>query len=156
MANEFDGIYEKLKRAHENIINLKSEIDTFLKGEYSVLVNPDNELMLKATEYHRQRKIPLRFSVLSGEIVHHLRSSLDHIVWFVSDPAYRTKHRTNIGFPILKTRPVKPESIAGYEGKIKGISSKLIQDYDWRSSAVSCPHPGADLPLGYSGYEHCR
>jgi hypothetical protein len=62
MANEFDGIYEKLKRAHENIINLKSEIDTFLKeGEYSVLVNPDNELMLKATEYHRQRKIPLRF-----------------------------------------------------------------------------------------------
>jgi len=129
MANEFDGIREKLIRANENVVNLKREIDRFIKeGEYSVLVNPDDELMSKAMAYHRQRKMPLRFSVLCGEVVHHLRSSLDHIVWFFSDSVYREKYRVNIQFPILKVRPSNPGSISRYEGKIRGIGSRLIRD----------------------------
>jgi hypothetical protein len=125
----FDGIYEKLKRANENIVNLKIELDRFIQeGEYSILVNPDDELMLKATAYHRQRVIPPRFSVLSGEIVHHLRSCLDHIVWLFSDPAYRTQHRTVIEFPILKTRPSDKDRFTKYERKIEGIGKTIVRD----------------------------
>jgi hypothetical protein len=75
----FDGIHEKLKRADENIVNLQAEVSRFFQEcEYPVMPKVQDKEHTKALAYYKSMKIPLRFSVLSGEIVHHLRSCLDH------------------------------------------------------------------------------
>ena len=94
--------------------------------QYPVLPDPDDQAWQKAVDYHKELHIPLRFSVLSGEIVHHLRSSLDHIVWFFSTPEYRRDHPSAIEFPVLCEVPGKDE-LRRYERKIKGIDNPRIR-----------------------------
>ena len=138
MPTDFAGVKEKLKRTNENIRNLESELAAFLnEGEHAVLPEYDTELLLQAIKYHADRVIPPRFSVLAGEIVHHLRSCLDHIVWQFSTPEHRKKDPWGIEFPILKERPVDKDGIARYERKVKGITDtdtlrliELLQPYN--------------------------
>lgn len=81
----FHGIACKLKRVDENIINLNDEIDRFFKEcKYPIIPHPNNEQWQNAVNYHRELRIPLRFSVLAGEVIHHLRACLDHVVWHFS------------------------------------------------------------------------
>jgi hypothetical protein len=125
MKPDFSGIEEKLKRTKENILNLDVEVRRFLEtGKYpSVLPYEDKKLLLEGSAYHKERIIPLRFSVLAGEIIHHLRSCLDHVVWEFSGQWYReSKQQTRIQFPVLEVRPVNKPIRTGYEGKVKGIS----------------------------------
>jgi hypothetical protein len=117
------GVYLKLKRADENIINLQAEIDGFFKGcKYPVIPNRNDERLQEALKYYRELRVPLRFSVLAGEIVHHLRSSLDHIVWTLTDKSYKTpENESAIAFPILRDRPVTKREIASFDRKIGGV-----------------------------------
>lgn len=119
---KFDGVAEKLKRAEENIDNLDTEIATFFqKGDYPVLPKDDGELFLKAIEYHKNRFIPPRFSVLAGEIVHHLRSCFDHVAWHFSVGA--TPEHKWIDFPVLKERPANSDDRRRYKRKIELIQN---------------------------------
>jgi hypothetical protein len=91
----FVGIAEKLKRVDQNIVNLNTEITAFIdQGEYPTMPHPDDQCWPKAVDYHRNKSIPLRFSVLSGEIIH-LRSALDHIVWYFSSEEARLTPTTS-------------------------------------------------------------
>jgi hypothetical protein len=47
------------------------------------------------------REPPPRISVVVGEIVHDLRSALDHLAWQLTLPAKRTNHT---GFPICSVQ----------------------------------------------------
>jgi hypothetical protein len=125
--HQFAGIDEKLIRANESIRNLEAEIARFFQeGEYPVLPQHNDEFLLKALEYHQQRLIPPRFSVLAGEIIHHLRSCLDHIVWHFSTSTYRVKHIRQIQFPVFKKRPVNEKSAERYKGKVEGITNTAV------------------------------
>ena len=130
MENEFAGIEEKLKRASQNIVNLEIEIRAFFQSGkyYPILPSPNDESWQEAVDYHRKREIPQRFSVLAGEIVHHLRSCLDHIVWQFSSDTYRRESPNAIEFPVLEFRPRDKNAIARYEGKIKGISNTKVRE----------------------------
>ena len=138
----FAGIAEKLKRAEQNIINLDSEISLFIQsGRYPVIPDQNSEEWKEALAYHRSKTVPLRFSVLAGEIVHHLRSCLDHIIWHFADAAGRA---TPIEFPVFKTEPMKQSEIDRYEGKIKGIKKAGVlylisemQPYKARADAAN-------------------
>src|SRR5579872_2188789 len=106
ISGPFAGIAEKLNRSYENIRNLEAEIARFFQeSKYPVLSEDNHKIIPEALEYHAKRRIPLRFSVLSGEIVHHLRSCFDHVVWHFSDAEYRRKHVGWIQFPILRDKP---------------------------------------------------
>jgi hypothetical protein len=48
----------------------------------------------------------LRFSVLAGEVIHHLRSCLDHLVWQLSSEPFRSAHSDRIEFPVYERAPV--------------------------------------------------
>lgn len=133
LPHPLSGAYEKLERADESIQNLYAEISRFFEeSEYPVIDNSDDKLFLEAIDYHGKREIPIRFSVLAGEIVHHLRSSLDHVAWQLSSEAYRRTHRRLIEFPIFKDEPIEEREVSKYEGKVKGITSpsarKIIKD----------------------------
>lgn len=124
----FDGVEEKLKRTDENIVNLHNEITAFFDGcKYPVVPNPDSKDWQEAVNYHRALKIPKRFSVLSGEVVHHLRSCLDHIVWHFSSAEARRDHASALEFPIY-AEPLTKDSARGYERKIQGITSVRVRE----------------------------
>ncbi len=119
----FSGIDEKLERSRQNIFNLQSEIKRFFdKSKYPVLPQHDTQLLLEVLKYHEGRDIPPRFGVLAGETIHHLRSCLDHLMWYFSAPYYRDKYPSRIEFPILEAPPGDKKSLKRYIGKVKGIS----------------------------------
>jgi hypothetical protein len=143
----FDGIEEKLKRSNENIKNLDAEVAAFFQeGKYPVLPEHGNKLLLEAIEYHKNRVLPLRFSVLAGEIVHHLRSCLDHIAWQFSSHQYRKDHFRRIEFPIFDKKPIDKESIARYERKVKGITDSSVRMLIESHQPYKAPDP-IDHPL---------
>jgi len=130
VGHPFDGIYEKLKRSGEHIRNLESESDRFFEERgYKVLPHDDSQLLLKAFQDLEKLDVPLRFSVLMGEVAHHLRSCLDHIVWQFSSPEYRnSKDGRAIEFPILKARPGDKNRFPSYERKIQGVTHPGVLD----------------------------
>ena len=135
MTADFSGIKEKLKRADENILNLESEVSGFFQEcKYPVLPKIQDKEHAEAVEYFKKLTIPLRFSVLSGEIVHHLRSCLDHIIWEFSNDAVRTsKDAKFLEFPILKEGPTAENKFTSYDRKIQGVTNvaalKLIDKF---------------------------
>ncbi|MBZ5531866.1 MAG: hypothetical protein LAO20_10575 [Acidobacteriia bacterium] len=124
MTHPLDGTFEKLERADQNIRNLESEIALFFKeSEYPIIPQGDMETFKKAIDYHSSRAMSPRFSVLAGEVIHHLRSALDHVAWQLSSTTYRRDFARAIEFPIFDEEPVKKKERSRYERKIEGISS---------------------------------
>ena len=118
------AIHERLDRADECLRNLDGEIRVFLdESKYPFVPQDDTEMLLKAVDYHRSRQVPIRFGILSGEIIHHLRSCLDHIAWQLSSQDRRRHHPTAIEFPVFEVRPIGKNERAAYKRKIKGISN---------------------------------
>lgn len=125
----FAGIAEKLARSNESIRQLDSEIRTFFKtSRYPVIPNFESKEWQIAIDYHRGLSIPKRFSVLSGEIIHHLRSCLDHIAWHFSSLEYRIDAENAIEFPIFREKPASKSEISRFERKINGISNPKVRD----------------------------
>jgi hypothetical protein len=122
----FAGITEKLNRAEENIFNLNSEIERFFnEGDYPAIPENDRETLLEAIEYHRNRAIPPRFSVLAGEIIHHLRSCFDHIVWhFSTGPK---QNNMPVDFPVFTEEPIDKKELARFEGKVQRITNPEVR-----------------------------
>lgn len=121
---DFTGIAEKLKRAEENINNLYAEMVRFFQvSDYPIFPENDPKLYLQATEYHKNRDIPPRFSVLAGETIHHLRSCFDHIIWHFSLSSLGLiKNPRQIEFPVFEERPVNHDGRALFERKIQGVT----------------------------------
>lgn len=118
-----DGARAKLERANENIANLEREIAAFLElGNGVVITQEEIEAFQKALEFHESRIVPIKFSVMAGEVIHQLRSCLDHIAWQISSVDTRESSPTSIEFPIFLSKPSDPNTVASYERKVKGIS----------------------------------
>lgn len=143
----FAGISKKLDRADENIVNLHKEIVSFFEAsKYPVLPHPNDKLWQEALDYHKALPIPLRFSVLTGEIVHHLRSCLDHIVWHFSSPAARKAHENTIEFPVYR-KPLTPKQVPRFDGKIQGITNTRVRKLIYDLQPFHDPANAATDPL---------
>ena len=124
--HSFAGIAEKLNRAKENIFNLNSEIERFFnESDYPAIPEDDHQTLLKAIEYHQNRVVPPRFSVLAGEVIHHLRSCFDHIVWhFSTGPK---QNNIPVDFPVFPEEPIDKKELARFEGKIQRITNLKVR-----------------------------
>lgn len=120
MTHPLAGCRAKLDRAKETIESLAQEISAF---------ESQNPPPFKVTREHRgaeyvfiasgESAAPLRFAVLAGEIVHHMRSSLDHLISALvirngNTPTLRHQ------FPICATEKQFKEAVG--RGQIDGIS----------------------------------
>ena len=125
MVPELEGIYEKIKRADECISNLERESSAFFAtSAYPDIPQDDDERFQTVLNYHRGRPIPIRFKVLAGEIAHHLRSSLDHLMWQLSSKSKRAEDPSGIEFPILAKKPSGKDEIARYNRRVEGLSAE--------------------------------
>ena len=84
MAHPLDSCRAKTRRAQESIHDLEQEITAFFQRDpppYKIVKQYQNNGLEYAFLAFGEPEAPLRFAVLAGEIVHHLRSSLDHLVY---------------------------------------------------------------------------
>jgi hypothetical protein len=119
MSLPLDGCWAKIERANENIKNLEAEITTFVHPDPYIVVGNVDHQKKECTFVADAKTIPLRFSVLAGEIIHHLRSSLDHLICTL---VVQQSNVVNLrhGFPICLNE--KGFRAARKTGKIEGIS----------------------------------
>jgi hypothetical protein len=126
MGHSFASSFEKVKRADQQIIQLNREIDLFLDeppyGAYRVAHDIDFQAFQQIQESLDGHPLPLRFSVICGEIVHDLRSSLDHLAWQLVIAAKNEPSRKTC-FPIFISDPRSDkDALTRYEGCVKGMS----------------------------------
>jgi hypothetical protein len=126
---QLTDVREKLKRANENVLNLKSEIDTFVSRSAHGGFSEDKDEAFQQWAELTKDGVPPRFSVLAGEIVHHLRSCLDHAAWMLSSDVQRRDHETAIAFPIwFGDKKGKSRYHRNVEGITNPIALKIIWD----------------------------
>ncbi|MBA2505934.1 MAG: hypothetical protein H0V29_08325 [Thermoleophilaceae bacterium] len=106
------GPLAKLDRAREHLESLDAGCEAFLEGDpYYVAVEFDSDAGCHFLRFRVREQVPLRLSVIVGDIVHNLRSALDQATWLL---AGQTKSfaelnkpgvRERISFPITRSRP---------------------------------------------------
>lgn len=108
--NSFEGCTAKVVRCRELIVELKNDIDTLMLTRAIKVVGCDQPDRSRYAFWVEGPQIPLKISVIAGEILHHLRSVLDHIVWGLSLKKTASP-RARIQFPISDTREKFQEAI---------------------------------------------
>jgi hypothetical protein len=76
------GVGAKIERAHEHVLNLKGEVDAFLKEEpYVVVAEEDAQTGDKVFRVSVRSEIPFRLAAIAGDAIHNLRAALDYLIW---------------------------------------------------------------------------
>lgn len=118
-------IWQKLDRANAHIRELEWASDEFQKGAGRSLRNPD--LAAQAEFYERLKDPPpANFSIIAGEAIHQLRSSLDHLVAALIRFERKNASTKKSSFPIFKERPVDQKDVDRYNKSIKGIRRREV------------------------------
>jgi len=139
VLHPLDSARERLKRADENIQQLNGRITDFLAPVPAITLDVDvaagqpiitdenRKAYDKLVDFIKGHKVEPRFSVLAGEIIHHLRSAFDHLTWQLSSPDVQAKSGTQIEFPVFRERPqscsVAKRKICRYCRKVEGVAS---------------------------------
>jgi len=138
MANVLEGINAILKRADENIVNLQIEINSFInEHKYPIVGDKDIQMLAEESQHYGRLAIPIRFSVLAGEIIHHFRCVLDHIAWHLAAPSEKLRKPTSIEFPVC----ADPSKASGVERKIEMISSAVARALILDQQPYQRPNP---------------
>ncbi len=113
----FASALVKIARAEKHIESLKSEITAFLAEEnYEVRQNFDTETGRKTAIFHVLREVPIGWAVIFGEILHNLRSALDHIITDLTV--------SESGHPLEQTEfPIFEDEVAFFALRTKGSHS---------------------------------
>jgi hypothetical protein len=122
------GVRAKVERADETLGCLDLEITAFLRqGPGPIVFNGDMTLFAEQARAHASRAVPTRFSILAGEVVHQLRSSLDYIVWELAGSGPEAHRSSALEFPIFDKKPMEKGSRARFERKLAGVPSRAQQ-----------------------------
>ena len=82
MSHPLDSARLKIERADEQLADLTRDANAFFQtGPYEIVVEHDEQTGDQVLRARVLREPPLNFAVVVGDIVHELRSSLDHVVW---------------------------------------------------------------------------
>lgn len=143
MTHPLDGCQAKLERAHESIISLDTEIQQYLKESPHPKVTgafkPDG-LIYEFTAYGRPIA-PLRFQVITGEIIHQLRSCLDHLIYALvthngNKPSKSNQFPTCSNEPDFKSRASKLLQGVSHEAYIKITEMQPFNEQDPNDSIL--------------------
>jgi len=138
LPHALNSARERLKRADENIRQLNTEIANFLaplpvitfdveQGK-AVLTEQHSKSFEELKEFIKGQTVSPRFSVLAGEIIHHLRSAFDHLTWQLTSAEFQAKPAASkVEFPVFHKRPklcsITKDKMSSYCRKVEGIAS---------------------------------
>jgi hypothetical protein len=77
-----DGVQAKLERACEDMDTLHHAYETALREDrIRVRIDPSDRLGYYDVKVERLPELPSRIGAIIGDVLHNLRSALDHLVW---------------------------------------------------------------------------
>lgn len=106
MTALLDGCWAKLERAEESIKHLDLDAAAFFRTDpppFKIVGEHKKSGLEYVFMAYGDPAVPRRFATIAGEIVHHLRSSLDHLIHALVVKSGNTPTRRN-QFPICTTR----------------------------------------------------
>jgi hypothetical protein len=138
MSHPLDGIWAYIDRAKESIDYLNTWIVEILRENpqpYRVSGEFEGNRREYVVKVFGELNVPLRVAVIAGEIIHHLRSSLDHLICALAiNEGVAPEDTGRLQFPICSTPEKFEEAVK--KGQINGISTnaydfiKAIQPYN--------------------------
>lgn len=123
------GIQLKVERAKEHIRHLDAAISTFCKSQpYTIGFKKHPQIDWTTLYVANAKAVPNSIALVTGDAVHNLRSSLDHLAWQLVK-ANGGKPDVRTYFPISETAEKYASALK--KGAIKGVcvgAEKLIGD----------------------------
>lgn len=137
-AVSFSGIHAKLDRASDLFENLRREADQLLAGYQAAVVKDRFEDGAQVFVLHGAPPVPASWGPLVGDIVHNLRSALDHMAWQLVIASGRTPKRPNTSFPVRTTSPGPGETGPTIRPGIHpALQTLLIEEQPYARFAVA-------------------
>lgn len=82
MGHPLDGVNGKIERADYHLDALYANLVAFLAGDpYSIVIEPDGEHFWYKGVLRVRHEPPSIFGIIVGDVVHNLRSALDHLIY---------------------------------------------------------------------------
>jgi hypothetical protein len=139
-----DGCRVKIDRARFHIDEMKESIRVFIdRSPFKVQAEihgepPSEEAVFVAEANPEFEGVPLGITLIAGEVVHQLRSALDHLVWqLVVVNTGQAPQGTKSGFPIFR-------DAAGYAQRAQAMIVGVSAQASARIEAAQPFHAGAD------------
>jgi hypothetical protein len=102
---DLSGVWAKVGRAEELLQTIDHEVGVFLNQYRNpVIVQRDPDQLVDRFIWNIPDPPPDHIALLIGDVLHNLRSSLDHIVWALSvlnQPTIPKRYRRTRQFPDL-------------------------------------------------------
>ena len=121
---ELRPVLAKINRANEHLENLKTEINAWIGSDPNNIrfdVENDGAKHLAWAEFDPLPDIQ-RWGLMIGDVLHNLRSGLDHLAWKLVEVSGNTPSR-DTAFPIFKIS----ESWGGHSRKrVAGMSKSIV------------------------------
>ncbi len=132
----FDNLYLKVERANSLLAVLERESSTFLRKNYRV----EGRLDQKARKYRLlalgDSVLPAHLSILLGEIVYHLRTVLDHLVFVL---ASGKRNPARLAFPVC--RKEGEFRLALKRGALEGVQENVVEMIEGMQPYRTSPNP---------------
>jgi hypothetical protein len=141
MPHPLDGCWEKIKRANQHIREIHDDIvvkrvvrvpndpirceDNFHARDLQTSPIHSRELIFRLRE--TPDPLPLSFTILAGEAVHHLRSVLDHLVYQLVIIKTKKPPTFNSAFPIVGRGRMKKTGWVSASDEYEAQTSRLKQ-----------------------------
>jgi hypothetical protein len=130
LPEPLQSVLAKLSRANEHLENLKAEVNAWVAGEplrFEFSSQDDGAKHFVWSVFDPQPDLA-RWGVIVGDILHNLRSGLDHLAWRLVELSGETPTR-NTAFPISITKAAwdqdSPRKVAGMAPAIVERIDKL-------------------------------
>ena len=150
MAHPLDGSREKIRRAGDHLQTLEVETLRYVEEHpFTLAIRTDKKTGIQLITAHSRRRPPedppQRLGVIVGDILHNLRSALDHLVWQLAElgegaaeyknqfPIYDTKKKylQKVGTTLHGVAAEHRETIEGlqpYHEHGEGLALRIIGD----------------------------
>lgn len=127
MAN-LDEVFAKITHAEERYASyMEAHWEYLQSGAFSTYIEPDMEARTATYRLKVTAPIPINLRILAGEVITHLRSALDHLVWQLALLDGKTPSNGS-QFPIFETKNDFRKSVARYLSSISPEIREIIFD----------------------------
>jgi hypothetical protein len=125
--DRLQGIRAKIERAKEHVRDFESRLRTFMQTDpYGIRVEDDPKTGDKIQRVEIRSQTPADLPLVAGEVIYHLRSTLDHLVWQLVEANGGTPGKET-GFPIFDAASKYKTDSAR---KVKGMSPVAVTVLD--------------------------
>lgn len=130
MPQPLTSAYLKVERARKHLTELDLEVRRFVKNDpYRLALEPDPETGQAVVRFRtvagRPIRAPLSFGLIAGDVIHSLRSALDHVVYALAIAGGRDGERSQ--FPLVEDVRKFPSQDNAFLGGVVDSQRAIIR-----------------------------